>query len=74
MQLNCNRMEIARRRSTRAMQIKDANHVLERLDEAERANRTSTDGWPQRPPPPCARPQDAQIASGPQGVDVPNCC
>jgi len=36
-QLNGNRMEIPLRRSTRAIQIMDANHVLERLDEAEKS-------------------------------------
>jgi hypothetical protein len=34
-QLNCNRMQIPRRRSTRATQNIDADHVLKRLDGAE---------------------------------------
>ena len=34
-QLSCNRVEIPGRRSTRAIQIIDADHVLERLDGAE---------------------------------------
>jgi hypothetical protein len=36
-QLNCNRVEIPGRRSRRTSQIIDTDHVLERLDGAERS-------------------------------------
>jgi hypothetical protein len=48
-QLSCNRVEIPRRRSTRAIQTIEADHVLERLDGAKRP--FCLDPYPVRIPP-----------------------
>ena len=74
MQLNCNRVEISGRRSTRAIQIIDADHILDRLDGAEGS--FCVDPYPGAPSekiPGCPAVTFKEVRAGPARVERTAC-